>query len=234
MRLQKFLAQAGICSRRKGEDYITQGMVRVNGEKITTLGTKVDIDKDQVVFNGRLVELPPQGKNIYIALNKPVGFISSCSQKGENIIMDLIDISERIYPVGRLDKDSCGLILLTNDGDLHNTLSHPSFNHEKEYVVTTLRPVSHRALSRMAEGIVLDGTKTRKAGVKKISKFVFNIVLKQGLNRQIRRMVKKTGNEVKTLKRIRMGNIRLAGLKQGRWRFLTDSEVQLLKILKGR
>lgn len=231
MRLQKFLAQAGICSRRKGEVYITQGLVQVNGKKVTALGTKIDIETDRVVFNSRVVELPRDRGHIYIALNKPTGVVSSCSHRGERIILDYVNIKERIYPVGRLDKDSCGLILLTDDGDLHNTLSHPSFNHEKEYVVTTTMPVTAQAIKKMAQGIVLDGKRTRKAMVRKISDFSFHIVLKQGINRQIRRMVKKTGNEVKTLKRIRMGNISLATLKQGQWRYLKNEEVNALKSL---
>jgi 23S rRNA pseudouridine2605 synthase/23S rRNA pseudouridine2604 synthase len=142
--------------------------------------------------------------------------------------MDLIDMDERIYPVGRLDKDSKGLILLTNDGELHNKLSHPSFDHEKEYIVTTVDPVSDNALKRMAEGVMIDEVKTRKAMVKRISDKQFSIVLKEGRNRQIRKMVQKTGNEVDTLLRIRIANIHLGKLKEGTWRYLTQAEIRQL------
>ncbi|MBF0201830.1 MAG: rRNA pseudouridine synthase [Desulfamplus sp.] len=228
MRLQKFLSQAGICSRRKGEKYISDGLVTINGIKVTHPGIQVDTDVDMVCFRGDPVELLLDSEKIYIALNKPAGVVTSCSHKGEKIVLDMIDIPHRIYPVGRLDKDSSGLLLLTNDGELHNRLSHPSHNHEKEYVVTTVNPISRGALGKMAAGIVLDGKKTRKATVTRLGPFKFNIVLKQGLNRQIRRMVQKTGNSVDTLKRVRMGNIRLDSLKEGEWRYLTRDEVTAL------
>jgi len=229
MRLQKFLAHAGVCSRRKGEEYIMQGLVSVNGETILSCGTKVNPEKDTVSFDGSIISIPFGKKNIYIALNKPAGYVASCSHPGEKIILDLVDVPQRIYPVGRLDKDSIGLILLTDDGELHNRLSHPSFNHEKEYVVHTVHPVTNSAISKMSDGIMLDGKKIRKARIKRLSKFSFNIVLKQGVNRQIRRMVPKTGNSVKTLKRIRMGAVKLGSLKQGAWRHLTSKEILDLK-----
>lgn len=229
MRLQKFLAKAGICSRRRGEVFIADGLVTVNGITVTHPGTQVNIKSDEVRFKGDLVRLSEDRERIYIALNKPVGVVTSCSHKGEKIVLDLIDIPDRIYPIGRLDKDSSGLILLTDDGELHNQLSHPSFNHEKEYIVTTEAPLSKGALKKMADGVMLDGKKTRQAQVVQLGKNKFKIILKQGLNRQIRRMVKKTGNDVKTLHRIRMGNIRMAGLKEGMWRYLTPSEIEGLK-----
>ena len=229
MRVQKFLSKAGVCSRRKGEEYIAKGRVSVNGEIITSQGLKIDPEKDIVRFDNQEIFFLPEKKNIYIALNKPAGYVTSCSHRGEKIVLDLIDIPDRVYPVGRLDKDSIGLILLTDDGDLHNRLSHPSYNHEKEYIVTTLKPVSDNDLKRMAHGIVLDGKKTRSAKVVPISKDSFKIVLKQGINRQIRRMVKKCSNRVKILKRIRMGNIKLARLKEGTWRYLIEKEVLSLK-----
>ena len=144
------------------------------------------------------------------------------------IILDLIDLKDRIYPVGRLDCDSRGLILLTNDGKLHNILSHPSFNHEKEYIVTTVHPVPETALNTMAQGMIIDKIKTRKAKIKRLSKKKFRIVLQQGRNRQIRKMVGKTGNKVDTLKRIRMANINLGNLKEGKWRYLTPKEIRQL------
>ena len=232
MRLQKFLAHAGVCSRRKAEEYISQGRVAVNKKIVTLPGTQVDPLLDKVFFDNKpvLYQTEQQGQNIYIALNKPRGVVTSCSScRGEAIVLDFIKIDRRIYPVGRLDKDSQGLLLLTNDGDLHNRLSHPSFNHEKEYIVTTQSPVGDQDLDRMAGGMVLDGKKTRKARVTRIAANSFSIVLKQGLNRQIRRMVGMIGNKVNILKRTRMGAIKLGGLKEGRWRHLSSAETAALK-----
>ena len=230
IRLQKFLSAAGICSRRKGEEYIKDGRVSVNGQTVTELGTKVDPEKDLVAVDGKPVK---SAENlVYIALNKPEGFVSTCSQGDEKIVLDLVDIPERVYPVGRLDKDSKGLLLLTNDGRLHHKLSHPSFDHEKEYEVTVQNSISDSALLKMAKGMPILGTRTRPAEVKRISARRFRIVLKEGRNRQIRRMVRKVGNRVVTLKRLRVANIRLGNLAEGRWRYLTAQEKkELLKRL---
>ena len=230
MRLQKYLAHAGICSRRKAEEHILNGLVKVNHQTVTELGTQIDPEKDKILFKNQSIILKQNSSKIYIALNKPAGYVTSCSQKKTRIILDLIHIDERIYPVGRLDKDSNGLVLLTNDGTLHNRLSHPSFNHEKEYIVTTIHPVSEIALKNMANGMVIEKVKTRKAKVKRISKNKFSIVLKQGRNRQIRKMVSKNKNKVEKLKRIRMANIHLGNLREGKWRYLTPEEIkQLIK-----
>lgn len=235
MRLQKFLSQAGVCSRRKGEEHILAGLVAVNGIIVTELGTSVDIELDEIKFKGQAVKISSENSKIYIALNKPIGVIASCSHshEGEKIVLDLIDIPDRIYPIGRLDKDSSGLLLLTNDGDLHNKLSHPSYNHEKEYIVTTVEPVSKSALQKMAAGVMLDGKRTREAQVEQLSRFKFKIVLRQGVNRQIRRMVEKTGNQVKELVRVRIGSINIGRLEVGRWRFLTQTEVDELKLVEN-
>ena len=228
MRLQKFLAHAGLFSRRKAEAVISEGRVKINGSVITHPGVKVDPEGDVVLCDGQTVKLEQDKKKIYIALNKPEGYICSCSSKHGKIVLDLIDLKDRIYPVGRLDKDSAGLLLLTNDGEIHNRLSHPSYDHEKEYRVTTLNPLRKTALDHMADGMIIDGVKTRKAIVSKESNHRFRIVLKQGLNRQIRRMVGKTGNTVTRLKRIRIANIRLGRLKEGQWRYLTLQEIHRL------
>jgi len=229
MRLQKFLAHAGICSRRKAETFILEGRVRVNKQKITTLGTQVDPQEDQVFFDNKHVNPPKaSGGHTYIAVNKPRGVITSCSQKNARIILDLVNVEKRIYPIGRLDKDSVGLVLLTDDGELHNRLSHPSHNHEKEYLVKTLSPIRDRDLNAMADGMVIQGIKTRKARVKRITNNEFRIILKQGRNRQIRKMVGQTNNKVDTLKRIRMANINLGNLKEGSWRYLTAREIKTL------
>jgi pseudouridine synthase len=222
MRLQKFLSQAGICSRRKGEEHIREGRIRVNRKVVTELGTKVDPENDRVEFDGRSLSL--KSESIYIALNKPKGYVTSCSHPGEKIVLDLIDISQRVYPVGRLDKDSTGLLILTNDGSLHHRLSHPSFDHEKEYDVTVSMPMTDGSLRNIAEGLPMMGTKTRPAKIRRISSRRFRIILKEGKNRQIRRMVRKVGNRVTELKRIRVSKIKLGRLAEGAWRNLTEEE----------
>ncbi|MBT4364147.1 MAG: rRNA pseudouridine synthase [Desulfobacteraceae bacterium] len=231
IRLQKFLSMAGVCSRRKGEEYIKDGLVKVNGNVVTTLGTKVDADNDSIEFRNRPVKI--EQNIVYIALNKPQGYVSTCRKGDGKIILDLVDINQRIYPVGRLDKDSTGLLLLTNDGNLHQNLSHPSFDHEKEYDVITGKPVSDEALIKMAEGMPLRGTKTRPAEIKRLSANRFLIVLKEGRNRQIRRMVKKVEGHVVKLKRVRISNIKLGNLPEGSWRYLTEKEKKgLMKSIK--
>jgi len=226
IRLQKFLSSAGVCSRRKGEELIVAGKVAVNGETIVELGTKIDPNQDQVEVDGKSIK--PSHTLIYVALNKPKDYVTSCSHPGENVVVDLVDISERIYPVGRLDKDSTGLLLLTNDGRIHHRLSHPSFNHEKEYDVTVARPISNGALIKMSDGLPLMGTKTRPARITRISSRRFRIVLQEGKNRQIRRMVRKVGNEVIRLQRKRFAGIELGNLPPGKWRYLSPSEKKSL------
>jgi len=226
IRLQKFLSAAGVCSRRKGEELIASGKVAVNGKIAAELGTKIDPDQDQVEVDGNVIQ--PAHKLVYIALNKPRDYVSSCSHPGEKVVVDLIDTSERIYPVGRLDKDSTGLLLLTNDGRIHHRLSHPSFDHEKEYDVTVARPIADGALKKMSDGLPLMGTKTRPARITRISARRFRIVLQEGKNRQIRRMVRKVGNEVTGLQRKRFASIKLGNLAPGKWRYLSPSETQRL------
>ena len=227
MRLQKFLSAAGFSSRRQGEEYIKDGRVKVNGIIVTELGTKVDPDTDRVEVDGTMLSL--NQKLVYIALNKPREYVTSCDQADTKIVLDLIDIPQRVYPIGRLDKDSTGLLLLTNDGRLHHRLSHPSFDHEKEYEVSVAKPIPSGALKRLAKGLPLMGRKTRPATVERISSRKFRIVLLEGRNRQIRRMVRKVGNQVTRLHRMRISNIRIGDLKPGSWRHLTSREkTQLL------
>jgi 23S rRNA pseudouridine2605 synthase/23S rRNA pseudouridine2604 synthase len=226
MRLQKFLSAAGVCSRRKGEEFIRVGRVRVNGRVVAELGAKIDPAQDRVSVDGLPVQ--PEVRSVYIALNKPRGYVTSCRHAGKRIVIELVDVPQRIFPVGRLDKDSTGLLLLTNDGRLHQKLSHPSFDHEKEYDVTVERPISDGALQRMAAGMpILDG-RTRPAEVRRTGERRFRIVLKEGRNRQIRRMVRRVGNEVMELKRIRVASVELGRLAEGAWRHLTDLEVEAL------
>ena len=230
IRLQKFLADAGACSRRKGEAHILAGRVTVNGKVVVTLGTKVDPENDVVNLDGKPVG--QRDRHVYIMLNKPEGVVSSCRHRGEPVVTDLVDLPQRLFPVGRLDKDSIGLLLLTNDGRIHHRLSHPSFDHEKEYDVTVQWPIADQALAQMERGMPLSGVLTRPARVHRISSRRFRIVLLEGKNRQIRRMVKKTGNRVVHLKRIRVAGLTLGNLAQGSWRYLTRDETRrLLKLL---
>lgn len=226
IRLQKYLSIAGICSRRHGEEMILAGKVWVNGQVVTELGSRVDPRADRVEIDGKPV-LEMQ-RLVYIALNKPRGYVTSCEQPGEKLVTDLVHVPERIYPIGRLDKDSTGLLLLTNDGPLHHRLSHPSFDHEKEYVVTLAAPIPDSALQKMADGMLLSGKRTRSAEIHRISLRRFRIILKEGKNRQIRRMVKKVGQDVLQLQRIRIAGIRLGKLDSGKWRFLDTGEVEAL------
>ena len=167
MRLQKYLSRAGICSRRKGEAYIKSGWVTVNGITVTEMGVKVDPEKDLIEVDSEAIE--SNIANIYIALNKPRGYVCSCHQPGDKIVLDLVGIPERIYPIGRLDKDSSGLLLLTNDGLLHHQLSHPSFEHEKEYDVKVAKALPRGAMAKLGKGLPMMGTRTRPGGVGRIA-----------------------------------------------------------------
>ena len=231
MRLQKFLSAAGVCSRREGEAYILDGRVSVNDVVVTRLGATIDPETDRIAVDGTPIALTQS--RIYIALHKPRGYVTSCRQGDEKIVLDLIDIPERIYPVGRLDKDSSGLLLLTNDGRLHHRLSHPSFDHEKEYVITVSRPMSTGSVRKLEKGLPLMGRKTRPAMVTPLSSRRYRITLKEGRNRQIRRMVRKVGNQVTRIHRIRISNIRLGNLAPGAWRYLTPMEKKNLLELAG-
>lgn len=228
VRLQKFLADAGVCSRRHAEAMIAAGRVRVNGAVVTEMGLKVEPCADKVEVDGAAVKPAETPGYVYIAVNKPKGYVSSCAQRNARLVVDLVGIDKRVYPVGRLDKDSTGLILLTNDGRLHLEMSHPSFDHEKEYEVWLREPVMPGAVRKLREGLLLDGVKTRPAKVTVLMSTHVRMVLQEGRNRQIRRMFKKVGNEVVALKRIRFGNINLGNLKEGGWRYLTAKEVKSL------
>mgnify|MGYP001829243017 CR=1 FL=1 len=226
IRLQKFLSEAGACSRRKGEAHILAGNVTVNGKVVVTLGTKVNPDSDTVHLNGAPVI--KSDRHIYVMLNKPEAFVTSCDHRGEPVVTDLVNLPQRLFPVGRLDKDSTGLLLLTNDGRIHHRLSHPSFDHEKEYDVTVQWPLADADLASMRKGMPLSGSMTRPARVRRISSRRFRIVLKEGKNRQIRRMVNKVGNRVVRLHRMRVADLNLGRLGKGSWRHLTDTEKQQL------
>lgn len=223
VRLQKFLAQAGLCSRRTGEQWILDGRVTVNGEVVQVLGARVNPDQDTVTVDDRPVTIVSH--RVYIALHKPKGVVSSMRHRGEPVVVDLVDVPERIVPIGRLDKESTGLLLLTNDGPLHHRLTHPSFDHEKEYRVTTHKALSNSELQRLRSGVVLDDGPTRPARVRRLDANRFVITLKEGRNRQIRRMAAELGHRVVDLHRTRFAGISLGRLARGRWRHLSDAEI---------
>ena len=228
VRLQKYLAHAGVCSRRAAETLIKDGVVTVNSRVVTELGTRVNPESDEVCVNGKAVRA--EEKRVYLALHKPVGVITSCNHGDAKVVTDLVDVPERVFPVGRLDQDSSGLLILTNDGRIHHRLSHPSFDHEKEYRVRVAAEISGSELARMEGGIRLKEGMTRPCRIRREGKDRYTMVLKEGKNRQIRRMAQVVGHEVVALKRVRMANIRLGNLKPGQWRHLSEGEVtELLK-----
>ena len=233
MRLQKFLANCGVASRRGAEALIKQGRVRVNGAVVTELGVQIDEDNDQVEFDGKLVR--PEKKMVYIMLNKPVGYVTTVSDdKGRDTVMSLVsDIPARIYPVGRLDYDTEGLLLMTNDGDLTYRITHPKNNVEKTYVAEVTGNISMNTLVQLRGGVYLDGVKTRPAKVEVIGATQFGtrleITIHEGKNRQVRRMFEEVGCIVKKLKRTREAGLILGHMPLGRWRKLTESEINMLK-----
>lgn len=231
-RLNKYISESGICSRRDADRYIEQGNVFINGKRVT-LGDQV-FPGDVVKVNGQLIEPRNEDNLIFIALNKPVGIVSTTEEGEKDNIVDFVNHSTRIFPIGRLDKDSQGLIFLTNHGDLVNKILRAGNDHEKEYLVTVNKPVTDDFIRGLGAGVPMLGTVTKKCKVKKEAPFVFRIVLVQGLNRQIRRMCEHFGYEVTKLERTRIMNVGLAGLPPGEWRDLTDDElVELFKSIEG-
>ncbi|MFC3212082.1 23S rRNA pseudouridine(2604) synthase RluF [Planomicrobium okeanokoites] len=221
MRINKFLSETGITSRRGADKFIEAGRVTINGAP-AELGSKVQ-PGDQVHVDGKLIEQPQQ-EYVYIALNKPVGITSTTERHIEGNIVDFVNHPERIFHVGRLDKDSEGLILLTNDGDIVNEILRAENEHEKEYIVRVDMPITDSFLKKMREGVEILDTVTLPAKAEKLTKYIFKLTIKQGLNRQIRRMCTALGYEVRSLQRIRIMNIQLGDLPIGEWRDLTDDE----------
>ncbi|NLZ38800.1 MAG: rRNA pseudouridine synthase [Firmicutes bacterium] len=232
-RLQKFLAKAGVSSRRAGEKLIREGRVKVNGRIITQMGFTVDPAVDLVEVDNRPVK--PVKQKEYIILHKPVGFVTTMNDPfGRPTVRDLLQgIKRRIFPVGRLDLNSSGLLVMTNDGELANRLMHPSFGVEKEYLVRVDGLPGPEALEKLAKGVLLDDGLTMPAKVRLIKAgrptSVLSLVLKEGRNRQVRRMLEAVNHPVLSLKRIRFGPLTLKGLKSGQWRRLTAAEVKALK-----
>lgn len=230
-RLNKYISESGICSRRDADRYIEQGHVFINGKR-AGIGDQV-FAGDVVKVNGQLIEPRDADDLVLIALNKPVGIVSTTENGEKDNIVDYVNHSTRVFPIGRLDKDSQGIIFLTNHGDLVNKILRAGNDHEKEYLVTVNKPVTDEFIRGMGAGVPILGTVTKKCKVKKEAPFVFRITLVQGLNRQIRRMCEHFGFEVTKLERTRIMNVSLAGLPLGEWRDLTDDElIELFKSIE--
>jgi 23S rRNA pseudouridine2604 synthase len=225
--LNKYVSSTGICSRREADKWIESGLVKING-KVAQKGNRVG-PKDKVTIRNK--PLKSQPRSVYILLNKPPGITCTTDRKDKDNIIDFVRHKERVFPVGRLDKPSSGLILLTNDGDIVNKILRVEHNHQKEYIVKVDQAITANFLKRMSGGIPILGTVTKKCKVEKISKFLFKITLTQGLNRQIRRMCEYLGYNVLTLKRVRIMNLEIDNLQVGKWRNLTKGELKELKAL---
>jgi 23S rRNA pseudouridine2604 synthase len=220
LRINKFISETGACSRREADAWISAGRVTINGT-VATLGTQVTAT-DVVLVDGRPLATRPH--RLYLALNKPVGIECTTNREVRDNIIDFVAHPERLFPVGRLDKDSEGLILLTNDGDIVNSVLRAEREHEKEYIVTVDRPVTDEFLRAMSAGVPILETVTKPCRTERVAKNTFRIVLTQGLNRQIRRMCKHFGYTVRRLQRVRIMHVRLGDLAVGRWRELTATE----------
>ncbi|MGE7762788.1 23S rRNA pseudouridine(2604) synthase RluF [Peribacillus sp. NPDC097895] len=221
MRINKYISESGITSRRGADKWIAEGRVTINGT-LAELGSQAE-PGDDVRVDGKPIKVEQQ--NVYIALNKPIGITSTTEKHIKGNIVDFVNHPLRIFHIGRLDKDSSGLILLTNDGDIVNEILRAENKHEKEYIVTVDKPLTASFIQDMSSGVEILDTKTLPCKVKQLSKYTFNITLMQGLNRQIRRMCSALGYEVRDLHRIRIMNIHLDGLALGQWRDLTEDEL---------
>lgn len=231
LRLNKFLSGSGVASRRKCDEIIASGKVTVNGKVVTEIGSQINEKKDKVMVEGKAVCLP--SSFVYIKLNKPKGYACTASdEKGRKTIYDLVDCEERLFSIGRLDYNTEGLIILTNDGDFANKVSHPRYDVEKEYRVTIEGKIKESELAVLRKGVVVDGQKMPPAKVKLLSQdeniSKISVVINEGQNRQVRRMFEAIGREIKLLKRVRIGSVRLGGLSRGQWRDLTEDELNLL------
>ena len=222
-RINKYLSEVGYCSRRAADKLIDQGRVTING-KVPEMGTKI-VEGDEVHVDGNLISTPTE-KPVYLAFHKPIGIVCTTDTRVEkDNIIDYINYPKRIFPIGRLDKPSEGLIFLTNDGDIVNKILRARNNHEKEYEVTVDRPITTSFIEQMSNGIPILDTVTRRCKVERLSRFSFKIILTQGLNRQIRRMCEYLDYNVTKLKRTRIMNVHL-DTSEGEWRYLTDQEIE--------
>lgn len=235
IRLQKYMALCGVASRRASEELIKNGQVHVNGKVVLEMGTVIDPDKDRVSVDGKTVK--PEKRKVYIMLNKPVGIVTSLKdEKGRTVVTDLIEgVDERIYPVGRLDSDTSGLLLLTNDGELAFKLTHPSKRIFKKYIAIVEGLPNKGELERLRNGIKIDGRVTSKAKVKVLKNFgedsILEIEIFEGRNRQVKKMCEAVNHPVKKLKRVAFGELQLGGLESGNWRYLNDEELASIRSL---
>ena len=231
-RLQKYLAEAGIASRRKAEELILSGQVKVNGKVVTELGTKVNSDRDKVYFQNELVKL--KKKKIYILLNKPAGYISATKDQFDNpSVLHLVDnIKERLFPVGRLDKDTTGALLLTNDGDFSYHLTHPKHEVSKTYIAEVAGRPTDEEMRLFMKGVYIDGKKTYPAKIRIVKEMkknsIVEIIIHEGRNRQVKKMCEEIGHKVVSLQRAAIGSLTVEGLKEGSWRHLTPKEIEKL------
>jgi len=232
VRLQKYIADCGVASRRKAEELILQGKVKVNGNIISELGVKVNTDKDKVEFNGEIVKILK--KKVYILLNKPAGYISASKDQFNNpSVLHLIDIKERVFPVGRLDKDTTGALILTNDGDFSYRLTHPKHEVDKVYIAEVTGRPTDEEMRAFMKGVFIDGKKTHPAKIRILKETkknsIVEIIIHEGRNRQVRKMCEAIGHKVIKLQRYSIGNINIEGLREGKWRYLTDKEIEKIK-----
>lgn len=231
-RLQKYIARSGVTSRRKAEELILTGRVKVNGKAVTELGTKVDPQRDEVTVDDKKIS---EVKNfIYIKLNKPVGYVTTVKdQFNRKTVLDLVEISDRVYPIGRLDYNTSGLLLLTNDGELANKLMHPKYHIYKTYVAEAEGRISEESIIKLRTGVLIDDYKTAPAKIKLIkytgNKTHIQISIYEGKNRQVRKMLQAVGHNVAALKRISFGEIKLGNLESGSWINLSSEEIKFLK-----
>ncbi len=235
MRLQKYIASCGIASRRKAEEMIADGRVEVNGKIVMEMGIKVDPKKDKVKVDGKFIR--KEKEKVYIMLNKPIGYITSLKdEEGRRIVTDLIEgVDERIFPVGRLDADTTGLLLLTNDGDITYKLTHPSYEIVKKYIAIVEGVPNRMELEKFRNGMMLDGRRTAKASVKIAKRYedeaILEIEIHEGRNRQVKKMCEMINHPVKKLKRVSLGEIELGGMETGNWRYLDEEEMEYLNSL---
>ncbi len=233
IRLQKFLAECGIASRRKSEEYIIEGRIKVNGKVETELGIKIDPETDKVYFDGKLVE--KSDEKVYILLNKPIGYVTTVKdQFNRDTVMDLVKVNQKVVPVGRLDMYTSGALILTNDGDFVYKITHPKHEVEKTYNVTINGDISEDEINLLKDGVIIDGYKTKRAKVKILKKVTdknltrIEVIIHEGRNRQIRKMFKSINKSVVALHRSKIGRIGVNDLKIGKWRYLTTDEVNSL------
>ncbi len=226
MRLNKFIAATGFCSRRKADEYIERGKVKING-RVATLGNDIDEKKDRVEVENRRIYL--EDEKVYLILNKPRGYVTTTNdENGRKTIFNIVKSKQRVFSVGRLDIATEGLLLLTNDGTFANDLMHPSKKIEKEYIAKIKGEITEDKIEKLKSGVEIDGYTTKEASVKRISENELEVIIKEGKNRQVRKMCEAVGLDVIKLKRVRLGSLRLEGLRLGEYRDLTKSELESL------